>query len=347
MAVTGKAVEQVLSLGVTSEASDIHITADAIAAIRVNGQLVEASSSALSAAEIQMWLKNYLDANDFKKLEDQGDIDFAFQDKKGVRFRVSAYYTKARLALAIRILNSTIPSFDDLNVPSVMRTWSNRQNGLVIVTGPTGSGKSTTLATLVNAANQTKALHIATIEDPIEYIIPEGLGVVHQREIGLDAFDFVRATRAALREDIDILVLGEMRDQETISAALTVAETGHLVFATLHTPSAAQAVDRIIDAFDPAEQPLIRSRLSSTLVGVAYQRLLPTTDGKRMAAFEILVGNSAIKNLIREGKTFQIPNAMTTSRSEGMINMNHAIEELISSGKIDAAVGAEFLKQNI
>lgn len=347
MVATVTGVPQILSLGVASKASDIHLSAGSRPVIRVNGELSEASSKVIAAADLKNWLTSVLDAASLKRLEDQGDVDFAFQDKKGVRFRVSAFYSQGTLALAIRILNSSIPTFDDLNIPQVMRSWSNRQNGLVIITGPTGSGKSTTLATLVNAANQSKALHITTIEDPIEYIIPKGLGVVHQREVGLDTNNFIRATRAALREDVDILVLGEMRDQETISAALTVAETGHLVFATLHTPSAAQAIDRIIDAFEPAEQPLIRSRLASTLVGVAYQRLLPTTDNKRMAVFEILVGTSAIKNLIREGKTFQIPNVMTTARNEGMVNMHHSIEELISQGKIDAAVGSEFLKHNL
>lgn len=348
MSVSGDAIGQILSWGIKSRASDIHLTADAEAFIRVNGRLqVIAKPAIISAADIEKWLKGNLGEPYERNLADLGDVDFAFEDKNGVRFRVSAFKTKGILAVSIRILNSDIPTFDQLNIPEVMRSWSYRQNGLVIITGPTGSGKSTTMASLVSAANQAEPLHITTIEDPIEYVIPAGLGVVHQREIGLDVHDYVRATRAALREDVDILVLGEMRDQETISAALTVAETGHLVFATLHTPSASQAIDRIIDAFEPAEQPLIRSRLASTLVGVAYQRLIPTIDDQRIAAFEILVGNSAIRNLIREGRTFQIPNIMTTARNEGMVNMEHSIKELISMGKIDAKVGADFLKLNV
>lgn len=340
-------IGQILKFAVEEGASDIHIGAGQTPVIRINGDLVFIEAQPLSDKNIENWLKTYLDEDSITKLYEEGDFDFAFPTDDGVRFRANAYLTQGQLGVALRILNSKIPTFDDLKLPNVMRAWSERQTGLIIVTGPTGSGKSTTLASLVNAANQTRPLHTVTIEDPIEFILPAGLGTIHQREIGIDTNDFPRAVRAALREDVDILVLGEMRDQETISAALTVAETGHLVFATLHTPSATQAIDRIIDAFEAAEQPLIRSRLAASLVGVAYQRLIKSTDGKRMGAFEVLVGNYAVKNLIREGKTHQIPNVMTTAMNEGMQTMQHSIKELIKSGFISETEGKEFLAQNI
>lgn len=340
-------IGQILKNAVSAGASDIHIGADQQPVMRVNGDLVFIDAQALSDKNIETWLKNHLDEELMAKLYDEGDADFAFPLEDGVRFRANAFMTQGQLGLALRILNSKIPTFDDLNLPNIMRSWSERQTGLVIVTGPTGSGKSTTLASLVNAANQSRPLHTVTIEDPIEFILPEGQGTIHQREIGIDASNFPRAVRAALREDVDILVLGEMRDQETISAALTVAETGHLVFATLHTPSATQAIDRIIDAFDAGEQPLIRSRLAASLVGVAYQRLIKSNDGKRTGAFEVLVANYAVKNLIREGKTHQIPNVMTTAMNEGMQTMQHAIKELIKAGTITEAQGKDFLAQNI
>jgi twitching motility protein PilT len=214
------------------------------------------------------------------------------------------------------------------------------------VTGPTGSGKSTTIASLVNAAHQSRNLHVVTIEDPIEYVLPPGRGIVRHREIGIDTPTFPRAVRAALREDVDILVIGEMRDQETISAAITVAETGHLVFATLHTSGAAQAVDRIIDAFDAAEQPLVRSRLSSCLIGIIYQRLIKTQPSGRTGAFEVLVSNYGVRNLIREGKTHQIPNLMTTNKADGMQTMEMALKELAAQGKISQDQVSQFLKTN-
>ena len=268
-------------------------------------------------------------------------------DAAGERFRCSAYKERGRLTLALRFLQTRIPDFDELGLPEVVRNWHDRQTGLVIVCGPTGSGKSTTMASLVNAINHERSEHILTIEDPVEYVIQPEKSTIRQREVGSDASDFPRAVRAALREDIDILIIGEMRDPETMAAAITVAETGHLVFATLHTSSAAQAVDRIIDAFQPEEQPLIRSRLSSVLVGVVYQRLLPKVSGGRCGAFEVLVANYPIKNLIREGKTFQIPNMMTTGAGVGMQTMSAALQQLAQKGDITADQAKSFLEQNV
>ncbi|MFM8447017.1 MAG: type IV pilus twitching motility protein PilT, partial [Candidatus Nanopelagicaceae bacterium] len=288
---------------------------------RIDGDLRRLTDGALEKSELLTWLKSQINKERFEILETKGDVDFSFEVGGRYRFRASAFHSRGHLAIALRLLNDRIPNFNEIGLPEKPRLWSKSQTGLVIVTGPTGSGKSTTIASMVNEANQNRDSHILTIEDPVEYLFPEGRGLVRHREIGIDAPNFPRAIRAALREDVDILVIGEMRDQETISAAITVAETGHLVFATLHTSGAAQAVDRIVDAFDSSAQPLIRSRLSACLIGVVYQRLLKLEPHGRIAAFEVLASNYGVKNLIREGKTHQIPNLMTTNRSDGMQTM--------------------------
>jgi twitching motility protein PilT len=336
-------LDQVVKLG----GSDLHVSSGNFALIRVNGDLRKVSDKPVSNKVMLRWLENMLPESQIAELETHGDIDFAFSFDNGNRFRGSAFRSSGYISIAIRFLNATIPNFEQIGLPPVAQSWANKQTGLIIVTGPTGSGKSTTVASMVNSAHQDTAHHIVTIEDPIEYILPKGKGVVRQREIGIDAHDFPRAIRACLREDADIVVVGEMRDKETIAAAITVAETGHLVFATLHTSSAAQAVDRIIDTFDSASQPLIRSRLSSCLVGVIYQRLVPRVDGGRTAAYEILVANNGIRNMIREGKTHQIPNMMTTGMNEGMQTMEVALQRLTKEGRISKEFASDFLKQNV
>lgn len=326
-------------------ASDLHVGAEG-AMVRVFGALLPTEAENASQAELSEWLKSVLNASAYADFERVGDADFAVS-ASGERFRCSAYRERGRLTLAFRLIQTRIPDFDELGLPQAVRDWHNRDTGLVIVCGPTGSGKSTTMAALVDAINHERSEHILTIEDPVEYEVVPDKSTIRQREVGGDAVDFPRAVRAALREDIDVLVIGEMRDKETMAAAITVAETGHLVFATLHTSSAAQAVDRIIDAFEPAEQPLIRSRLSAVLVGVVYQRLLPKASGGRCGAFEVLVANYPIKNLIREGKTFQIPNMMTTGAGVGMQTMAAALEGLVNKGDITSAQAASFLQQNL
>lgn len=348
MATSGVSIiEDTIAYAIKKRASDVHIKAEEKAFIRVDGDLLHAQGSEISDKTIALWLEKNLDADSLEELELQGDIDFALSRENQIRLRISAFHHQGKHALAMRLLQSQIPDFDQLSLPQVMRSWPERQTGLIIVTGPTGSGKSTTLASMVNAANVTRAAHIISIEDPVEFIYPPGLSLIQQREIGLDASGFPRAVRAALREDVDILVLGEMRDAETISAALAVAETGHLVFATLHTPGAPHAIDRIIDAFEPFEQPLIRSRLAASLVGIVYQRLIKATDGGRLAGFEILVGNTAIRNLIREGKTHQIPSMITTGMSEGMCTMEHYIRQLVAAKRVSTEEAQQFLAKNI
>ena len=340
-------IDRLIVKAASQNASDVHISSGQSVSFRINGELSEVEGSPNSDRQLHAWLEEVLDSSALEELEEQGDIDFAHTVDDKVRIRVSAFLQQGRASLAIRILQNEIPSMDELLIPQVMRTWTTKQTGLVIVTGPTGSGKTTTLASLVNEINTTKHCHILTIEDPIELLYPDAKSIIHQREIGLDVPDFPRAVRAALREDVDVLVLGEMRDSETISAALAVAETGHLVFASLHTPGAPHAIDRIIDAFQPNEQPLIRSRLASTLLGVAYQRLIPTQNGRRMAAFEILIGNNAVKNLIREGKTHQIPSMMTTGMGEGMKSMSHELARLVQEGFISQEQATGFTSANV
>lgn len=342
-------VERCLELAVDFGASDVHFSDDDLPVFRIHGELrsdfeeVKTTSSKVLLG----WLEEILDEDRLSEFDQLGDIDFAITTSNNHRFRINAFQERERLAIAARRLNTSIPSFDELMLPNNVREWSERHTGLIIVTGPTGSGKSTSVASMVNHVNNLEANHILTIEDPVEYILPKGLGIVRQREIGTDAESFPRAIRAGLREDLDVMVIGEMRDKETIAAAITVAETGHLVFATLHTYNAAQAIDRIIDAFEPSEQPLIRSRLSSCLIGVLYQRLLPAKEGGRVAAYEVLVANNAVRNLIREGKTFHIPNSMTTGINEGMQPMDRAIQLLVKNSHIDASVGKDFLSKNI
>lgn len=336
-------MDEAVSMG----ASDLHFGSNQPAYIRINGNLQMLSDSNLGSRILEKWLQETLGDELFEEFQTNGDVDFAVESKLGERFRVNAYYERKSLTIAMRHLGSKIPNFDEIGLPASVREWAARQTGLVIVTGPTGSGKSTTVASMVNKANESGEFHILTIEDPVEYILPKSKSVVRQREIGYDAADFPRAIRSGLREDVDIMVIGEMRDLETISAGITVAETGHLVFATLHTNNAAQAVDRIIDAFEPSEQPLIRSRLSACLVGVIYQRLLPALNGGRVAAYEILIANSAVKNLIREGKTHQLANTMTIGVGEGMQTMERAISTLCKENKITMETGREFLGRNI
>ena len=262
MSKTSDPIEDLLHLVISKGGSDLHLSSTHEPLIRLDGELVELTKDkAPNSKTLSNWIEGLLDEERLGRFDEMGDVDFSFEITGGHRFRGSAYRERSNFTVALRYLRDKIPTFDEIDLPQKPRDWINNQTGLVIVTGPTGSGKSTTIASMVNAANQSRSLHTVTIEDPIEYILPPGRGIVRHREIGIDTPSFPRAVRAALREDVDILVIGEMRDPETISAAITVAETGHLVFATLHTSGAAQAVDRIVDAFESSAQPLVRLSL--------------------------------------------------------------------------------------
>lgn len=326
-------------------ASDLHLSQSAPAFLRVQGALHTADETE-RAPDFFGQIESQLDEQRRELLDLHGDVDMGLSSQ-GERFRVHLYRYEGGLGLAIRHLPNVIPSCDDLGIPDVVQNWALNETGLVIVTGPTGSGKTTTLAAITNTIHQSRSAHIVTIEDPVEYHFPHGKSKIVHREVGTHSSDFARAVRAGLREDVDVMVIGEMRDKETVEAALSVAETGHLVFATLHTNNTAQAVDRLIDAFPPEEQALTRSRLAASLLGVVYQRLIPTKDGKRAAAFEVLVAVPAVRALIRDGKTYQIPNVIETARSEGTQSMLEGLRKLADSGRIDRELINAYFAKNV
>lgn len=327
---------ELLTYAKEKECSDIHITVGTNLAIRQYGTL-EIIPDAPTAQESKNMIYSILqEQRQVDALDNGEDLDVGVMLSDGTRIRANIYHQRNNLAAAIRILNQNIPTFSELGLPEdTMRTLSEFPRGLVLVTGPTGSGKSTTLASMVNYINKSTAKHIITIEDPIEYVYPHNRAMIHQREVGKDAKSFAGALRSALREDPDIILVGEMRDYETISAAIMAAETGHLVLSTLHTTSAAQTVERIIDACPMEGQNQIRAQFANSIRGVISQQLVPNIDGNgRQIATEIMMGNAAIGNLIRECKTIQIPSAIQSGRREGMHTLNDDLLLLVRTGKI-------------
>jgi len=276
------------------------------------------------------------------ELQANFDVDFSLTHKTGARFRVNIFWSKGTMAGAFRYITSQIRSITELNLPNICFDLIKKPHGLVLLTGPTGSGKSTSIAAMIQEINLTEAKHIVTIEDPIEYVFPRSKSIVNQREIGGDVANWKRALRELLRQDPNVVVVGEMRDYETIAATITVAETGHLVFATLHTNSAPQTVDRIIDVFPEIQQPQIRAQLATVLSAVISQRLVPLPGGGRKAVFEVMVGIPAVKNAIREGKTYQIDNIIQTNVDMGMITLEKSLSQLIRNGEITVEVAKEF-----
>lgn len=315
-------------------ASDIHFTDRRPPLIRVDGQLQPVGVDNMTPQSLDM-IARELAQERFDEYQERGELDFTFQ-ASSIRLRVNIYRQRGVPAAALRLIPSEIPKFETLGIPQVVRDFADLHQGLVLFTGPTGSGKSTTMASLINEINHDRFCHILTLEDPIEYIHQHGKSVVNQREIGGDTYSFSNALRAALRQDPDVILVGEMRDLETISTAVTAAETGHLVLATLHTSSAPSAVDRIIDVFPAHQQQQIRVQLAETLRGVVAQRLLPKKSEKgRVMACEILTGTPAVKSLIREGKLHQIPAAMETGSKYGMQTFDQALRRLTDAGVID------------
>jgi twitching motility protein PilT len=330
----------ILQYATVNHASDIHISPMSPVMIRVDGELVAASDHLLLPDETFRILRPILTDYQWNELEREGELDFAYSAPGFSRVRVNAFRQRGTYGMAMRILSYEIPSPQQLGIPQAIVDLTNRKRGLVLVTGATGSGKSTTLASLIEIISERYSKNIITLEDPIEYLHKHKRSVVIQREIGTDTQSYANAVRAALRQDPDVILIGEMRDLETISTALTAAETGHLVFSTLHTNSATDAIDRCIDVFPPHQQQQIRVQLAAVLEGVIAQQLLPRPDGGRVAAFEVLIANSAIRNLIREGKSFQIPTILQTSRKEGMQTMDDCLFDLLNAHLItrDSAV---------
>ena len=340
MAENSFSIDTLLEQMVAHNASDLHITVGSQPALRVRGHLERMEAFPVMTADLsRQLLYRIISSEQQKRLEIERQLDLSYSIPGRARFRVNIYSQRESLAGAFRLIPAELKSLEELGLPSTLYEMCNKPRGLVLVTGPTGSGKSTTLAALIDEINRTRADHIITIEDPIEFLHRHKRCIVNQRELGPDATTFAEALRGALRQDPDVILLGEMRDLETISTALTAAETGHLVFATLHTQDAASTVDRVIDVFPAGQQGQIRTQLAGTLEGVVAQTLLPTADGQgRAAAIEVLRPDDAVRNLVRQAKIEQVYSIMQTGGKKGMQTMEQALAELVLRGVIDEEV---------
>lgn len=328
-------ITDVLRKAVEMNASDVHITVALPPMIRVNGELRPYGDVPLKPADTRDIAGQILNEQQLNQLDAVGEVDLSYILPGLSRFRVNAYKQRGSVSIAIRIIWLQIPTIDQLGLPEILKDLALKPRGLILVTGPTGSGKSTTLAAMVHHINQNRSCHVLTIEEPIEYLHGHGRSMINQREIGNDSASFANALRSALREDPDVILVGEMRDLETIATAITAAETGHLVLSTLHTTGAALTIDRVIDVFPPHQQEQIRVQLAGVLEGVISQLLLPRADRSGMVAvIETMVTTGAISNLIREGKTHQITTVMQTGSKYGMKTMDHALSEMVVSGLV-------------
>lgn len=331
-----KMLEQLLDQAIAQKASDIHLVADNYPVLRIDGDLKYMQEYAvLSSSATAQLCYAMMNERQREILIQNRELDFSFPYKDDYRFRANVFYQKGTIAAALRTIKTEERTFEQLGLPPIVERFTKLSHGLVLVTGPTGHGKSTTLASLINTINRDRKNHIITIEDPIEFIFKSGNSLVEQREVPHDSKNFENALRAALREDPDVVLIGEMRDLETISAALTVAETGHLVFGTLHTNDAAQTADRIINVFPSHQQQQVRTILANVLEGVLSQRLMKKKGGGRIAACEIMTGSMAVKSLIREGKAHQLPGVIQTSAADGMISLDKSLADMVKKGIID------------
>ena len=334
-------IDELLEHMVARDASDLHVTVGTPPVIRVRGEIERVDDySPLTPEESQELLYRILSSEQQKNLEIKRQLDFSHSIPGLARFRVNVYFQRESIGAAFRLIPAEIKTLEELGIPATLHQLAEKPRGLVLVTGPTGSGKSTTLAALIDEINRNRSEHILTIEDPIEFLHRHKRCIVNQREIGPDATSFAEALRAALRQDPDVILVGEMRDLETIATALTAAETGHLVFGTLHTQSAPSTIDRIIDVFPAEQQEQIRIQIASSLQGVVTQSLLPTADGKgRVPALEVLLPDDAVRNLIRQGKVEQVYSVMQTNTSRGMQTMEQSLADLITRGVVELEVG--------
>ncbi|MEQ1821881.1 MAG: type IV pilus twitching motility protein PilT [Fimbriimonadaceae bacterium] len=325
-------LDEILHTAIERKASDIHITVGLPPMVRVDGEIVGLPFAPLTEQETRRLIFDCLTDENIKKLEETHELDFGYSVKGLARFRFNVYMQRNSYAAALRAIPTKIPTFEELALPAIIREVSKRTSGMVLVTGPTGSGKSTTIATMIDDINRNRATHIMTLEDPIEYLHKHNRSMVNQRELHSDTYSFHNALRAVLREDPDIVLVGELRDLETIEAALTLAETGHLVFGTLHTRNAPATIDRVVDVFPSDQQSQIRVILGNTLEAVISQQLLPRLGGGRRASLEIMLGTPAVKNLIREGKTHQMYSVIETSSQLGMQTMDRSLADLFKNG---------------
>lgn len=326
--------ELVLSVA-REDASDLHLAVGRHPTLRISGQLVPLVEKPVLTPDVTEGLVlAMLEEKEQKLLYGEREVDFSFSYKEKLRFRGNAFFQRGYIGCALRLIPFTIRTLEELNLPDIIADFARKEQGFFLVVGPTGHGKSTTLAAMIDMINHDRAEHIVTIEDPIEYLFTQDRSIVDQREVRSDTDGFHRALRSSFRQDINVAMIGEMRDPDTISAAVTAAETGHLIFSSLHTNSAAQTIDRIIDSFPAVQQPQIRSQLSVALLGVFSQRLLPRVSGGLIPAYELMIANSAVRNLIRENKVHEIDLVIDTSSQDGMISLNRSLIDLLRSGDI-------------
>ncbi|XWN53292.1 type IV pilus twitching motility protein PilT [Anoxybacillus flavithermus] len=339
-------VDAMLRAAFELKASDIHLTVGIPPIFRINGDLKRYGQDVLSPTDTEQMAKAIVPEHMWTRFETDGELDLSYSLSGVSRFRVNVFKQRGCISLAIRIVPTKIPSLEELQLPDVLKKMVTKPQGLILVTGPTGSGKSTTLAAMIDYMNKTMRKHIITLEDPIEYVHKHGSCIIDQREVGTDTNNFANGLRAALRQDPDVILVGEMRDLETIQTAITAAETGHLVFGTLHTSSAPATIDRIIDVFQPEQQAQIRIQLATVLVSIISQRLFPRAQKNgRIAATEILINNAAVANLIRNGKIHQIPSVMQTNRALGMHTLEANIKELVQQGLIARETVEPYLQE--
>jgi twitching motility protein PilT len=330
-----KRLTELLDLVVREGGSDLHIFAGGPPMLRVSGSLVPiAKHPSLTNEETEAMLKSIVPEGRWDSFEEKQTIDLSYAHVANARFRVNGYRVQGTTALALRLIPHDIHTFTELNLPSILEVFSQREQGFFLCVGPVGQGKSTTLAAMIDRINESRAEHILTIEDPVEYLFTPKRSLVHQREIHIDASDFHTALQSAFREDVDVIMVGEMRDYETISSAVTAAETGHLVFSTLHTNNAAQTIDRIIDMFPAEQQSQVRVQLAGSLIGIFSQRLIPRVSGGLIPSYELLINNNAISTLIRDARTHEIGAVIQTSSQEGMIDMDRSLAELVHRGEV-------------
>jgi len=320
---------------IEERASDIHFSVGSHPLIRVSGKLLPlVKKPILTDVDITSFAQVMMRKDQFERLERREEVDFSYETAQLVRFRGNAFFQRGKKAIALRLIPNVIKTFEELNLPPILETFTQRPQGFFLCVGPVGQGKSTTLAAMVNHINRTRAEHIVTIEDPIEYVYHEEKSLIDQREVGLDTFSFQSALNAAFRQDVDVILVGEMRNMETIATAVTAAETGHLVYSTLHTNDAAQTINRIIDSFPGDQQSQIRVQLSSSLIAIFSQRLVPHITGGLVPAYELLINNTAVSNLIRENRIHEISSVIETGLEHGMIDMNRSLAKLVQNGDI-------------
>lgn len=338
-----KRLTELLDLVVTEGGSDLHIFAGGPPMLRVSGALIPVTRfPAFTASETEAVLKSIVPPDRWDSFKKEQTIDLSYAHKTDERFRVNGYQVQGATALALRLIPRAINTFAELNLPSVLEVFTQREQGFFLVVGPVGQGKSTTLATMIDRINDSRAEHILTIEDPVEYLFTPKKSLIHQREIHIDTPDFHTALQSAFREDVDVIMVGEMRDYETISSAVTAAETGHLVFSTLHTNNAAQTIDRIIDMFPAEQQSQVRVQLAGSLAGIFSQRLIPRVSGGLIPAYELLINNNAVSTLIRDARTHEIGTVIQTSSQEGMIDMDRSLAELVQKGEVTVEHAYEY-----